>query len=289
MGKSRPKPQPAPDPVATARAQGAANREAGIASQELSMVDQITPYGNLIYDQTGTSEAGNPRYTATQTLSPVQQRILDQQNRAAEQYGATANRQLANVSGALARPIDYSGLGPAPVANEATRTATRDAILARLEPQFDRRRDALRTSLVNQGFEAGTAGYDEAMDEFTRAQNDAFLAADAQAGDEMARMYGLEASQRDRAISELNQQRQIPLNELAAMMTGTQVQAPQFVSTPRGQVNPADIMGATYASAGINQQNYAQEMANRRASMGGLYGILGAGVGGLSRGFKWGL
>jgi hypothetical protein len=48
MGKSTPK---APDPVATANAQAAANKEAAIASQTLSMVDQYTPQGSLTYTQ----------------------------------------------------------------------------------------------------------------------------------------------------------------------------------------------------------------------------------------------
>lgn len=48
MGKGTPK---APDPVATANAQAAANKDAAIASQTLSMVDQYTPQGTLRYTQ----------------------------------------------------------------------------------------------------------------------------------------------------------------------------------------------------------------------------------------------
>lgn len=48
MGKSSPK---APDPVATANAQAAANKDAAVASQTLSMVDQYTPQGSLTYSQ----------------------------------------------------------------------------------------------------------------------------------------------------------------------------------------------------------------------------------------------
>lgn len=281
MGKSAPSPPPQPDPVATANAQAAANREASIASQEMSMINQITPYGNLTYEQRGTSDEGNPQYTATQTLSPEQQSILDLQNQVAQQFGQTAQTQLGNVSSKLSSPIDYSSLGAAPVVNEATRNATRDAMLARLDPQFQKDRAALETSLANQGFVVGTEAYNNALDEYNRQRNDAYLAADIQSGNEMARMYGLEASARDRAINEMIQQRSQPLNELAAMMSGTQVQGPQFVNAPQAQIAPADIMGATYASANLAQQNYAQGMGRSNAGMQGMYGLGSAGIGAL--------
>lgn len=278
MGKSSPKPPPAPDPVKTAQAQAAANRESAIASQEMSMVDQLTPYGNLVYKQIGTSAAGNPRYQAQQVLSPQQQNILDLQTGLSQKYGQTAQNQLNNVSSVLSKPIDYSTLGAAPQISEATRTATRNAIMARVDPQLRSQRSRLETQLANQGFMTGSRAYNSAIDEFNRQRNDIMLAADAQAGNEMARMYGLESAARDRAINEMIQQRSQPLNELAAMASGTQVQGPQFVNAPGAQVAPADIMGATYGSAGIAQNNYAQQMAARNAQTQGLYSLLGAGA-----------
>jgi hypothetical protein len=275
MGKSSPSPPPAPDPVATAKAQAAANREASIASQEMSMVNQITPYGNLSYEQTGTSAENNPQYTATQTLSPEQQNLLDTENLVKQQYGDTANTQLANVSAKLSQPVDYTSLGAAPEVNEATRTATRDSMIARLQPQMDQQRAALDTSLANQGFVVGSQGYNNAIDESNRARNDMYLAADTQAGNEMARMYGLEAAQRNSDINEIMQQRNQPLNELSAMMSGAQIQGPQFVNTPGAQVAPADIMGATYGSANIANQNRQAGMQNKTAQQQGLYSLLG--------------
>jgi len=278
MGKSSPSPPPAPDPVRTAQAQAAANREASIASQEMSMVNQITPYGNMAYEQTGTSENNNPTYTATQTLSPEQQGLLDIENQVKQQYGDTANTQLANVSAKLSQPVDYTSLGAAPTANEATRTATRDSMLARMQPQMDQRRASLDTSLANQGFVVGSQGYNNAIDEANRSQNDMYLAADTQAGNEMARMYGLELSARNSAINEIMQQRNQPLNELSAMMAGAQVQGPQFVNAPNAQVAPTDIMGATYGSANIANQNYQTQMASGNSNRQGLYSLLGAGA-----------
>jgi len=275
--------QPAPpDPLKTAQAQGAINKDAAIASAEMSMVNQDTPYGSLKFGQTGTSASGNPIYTATQTLSPEQQVLFDLSSSAGQKFGETANTQLDNVRGALESPLDFSALGAAPVANEATRTASRDAMLARLQPQFERDENALKTSLINQGFVAGSEGYNQGLDEFNRSRNDAYLAADARAGDEMARAFGLEANARDRAVNELTQSRAQPLNELAAMLSGAQVQNPSFINAPQTSVTPADLMGATYASGNLANQNYAQSMANDRATTQGLFGLAGTGIGGLA-------
>lgn len=102
----------------------------------------------------------------------------------------------------------------------------------------------------------------------------------------MARMYGLERSARDADINELIQQRTQPLNELAAMMSGSQVQGPQFVNTPAANIAPADIMGATYASYNGDMDAYRSRLANRQAATQGLYGLLGSGA--MAAGMRFG-
>lgn len=279
MCGSAPSPPPAPDPAKTAAAQAAANKEAAISQAQINMINQQTPFGSLEYTQRGTAPDGTPQYTATQTLSPEQQQMLDLTNQAGIKFGQTANQQLGAVSERLAQPLDFSSLGPAPEVNEETRQATAQAMFDRLNPQFDRDRQALETRLANQGItDVNSQAYQDAVDELARARNDARLAVQSQAGNEMARLFGLESTARNQGINEMVQQRQIPLNELAAMLSGTQVQSPSFVNVPQTQINPADIMGATYASNNAAQQNYAQQMANERANRQGLYSLLGTGA-----------
>jgi len=217
-----------PDPVATANAQGAANKEAAIASQELSMVNQVSPYGNLSFDQTRTSAEGTPQYTATSTLTPSSQRQLDLTNQAGEKFGETANAQLNQVSGQLSEPVNYASLGQAPtadlstlgqaptanfnnlgaapVANEQTRQTVRQAIQDREQPFQDRRLDQLTTRLDTQGIAEGSKAYSRAMDDFNRGVNDFNLGADRDALGQMQGLYGLEADQRGRATNEIGQQ-----------------------------------------------------------------------------------
>lgn len=278
MGKSAPKAPPAPDPAATAQAQAAANKESAIATSELAMVNQDTPYGSLEYTPRGESAAGTPQYTATQTLAPAQQQQLELTNQAGVAFGQTANAQLDNVRGSLEQPLSYDSLGAAPQANEQTRQNVRDSMIARLQPDFDRDREALNSQLANQGIGYGSNAYDDAFRTYDNSVNDARLSADVQAGNQMAQQYGLERSARDSAINEMAQQRQIPLNELAAMLSGSQVQGPTFVSPQTAQIAPADIMGATYASYNGDNGVFGTNVGAQTANNQGLFSLLGSGA-----------
>lgn len=279
MGKSSSSQPSAPDPVATAGAQAAANKETAITQAQLNQVNQRTPYGSLEWNQRGTSPQGTPQYEAVQTLAPAQQQMLDLTNQAGIKYGQTANTQLNSVSDRLASPLDFGSLGPAPQVNEATRQATAQSMYDRMNPQFDRDRAALETRLANQGIALGSQAYSTGMDELRRGQNDARLAVDSQAGNEMARMYQLESAARNQGINEMLQQRSVPLNELAAMLTGSQVQAPQFINPPQAQVATTDVAGPMYA-------NYNAQLQQQQAANQGLYSLLGTGamLGGMTYG-----
>ena len=147
---------------------------------------------------------------------------------------------------------------------------------------MDRDRAALETQLAIQGFMAGTEGYNSAMDERNRAINDLYLGADIGAGAEMANMYSLESTARDKAINEMLMQRNQPMSELSALMSGSQPTSPQFLPSPQGSIAAPDFMGAQYGSANMqntaNQNAYNQQMGQYNANMQGLYGLGGAGL-----------
>lgn len=67
---------------------------------------------------------------------------------------------------------------------------------------------------------------------------------------------------RGQAINETNYLRQQPLNELNALRTGSQVTAPQFGSTPQGNVQGTDI-------AGMYQNQYQGQLAGYNAGVAG--------------------
>ncbi len=293
MGKKSTPAQPAPvvvNPTNSATQQASFNKEAGIQQRALNMIDQYTPDGSVTYEETGKEIEGIPQYKVTQSYSPDQQKLYDLGNEASIKYGEIGNTQLDKVRESFESPFTLDSLGASPQVNEETRKATIDAILARNQPQLDRDRDALKTQLLNAGHQLGSQGYNGAMDEANRARNDLYLGADIQAGNEMARMYGLEASERDRAINEMLMERNQPLSEMSSFMSGSQPAMPNFVSTPQGQIAAPDFMGAQYASAdaqnAMNMNTYNQQNASAMANRQGLYSLAGTGL--KAGGYMWG-
>jgi hypothetical protein len=71
------------------------NRDTALTTQAINMVNQVTPDGNLTYNQNGQSSfvdsKGNtvytPTYTATTTLSPQQKAIKEQTDAASLNLG----------------------------------------------------------------------------------------------------------------------------------------------------------------------------------------------------------
>ena len=67
-----------------------------------------------------------------------------------------------------------------------------------------------------------------------------------------------------------------PLNEIAALMSGVQVNMPQFQGYTGANVAAAPIFGATQAAGDFAQRNYANQTAAYNAKMGLLSGLAGA-------------
>jgi hypothetical protein len=273
----------------TASTQATFNKDAALQQRALNMVDQYTPQGSTVYEETGTETQGIPQMKVTQSLSPEQQALYDSSNRLAQEYGNIGETQLGAVKSTLETPFTHDAFGTAPTIDEGVRNATRDSMLARLQPQMTADRNALETSLTNQGFVTGSQGWNDAMLQDDRAQNDMYLGADVASGNEMSRMYGLQTDVRNRSIEDALRERNQPLTELSSFMGGSQPTGPTFLPTPSGQIAPPDFMGAAYGSA--NQQNagnqnaYNQQMGSYNNNIAGLYGLAGAGAQGV--GYNW--
>lgn len=250
----------APDPQATAQAQAGMNRDTAITQSQLNMVNQQGPYGSLTYNQTGTSKFKDsngkwietPTYTATTSLSPEQQAILDQTQKANLNLGTIANERSAFLKDYLAQPFDV---------NASTEAKINELGSSRLDPRFAREQEALRTQLINSGIRPGSAAYSAAMNDFGQTKNDAY--------------NQLALTGRQQAFQEASYERAQPLNEISALLSGAQVTQPSFVSTPQTSVGGVDYTG-------LVNQKYQSELAGSQAKMGGLFGLLSGGIGLLS-------
>lgn len=286
MGKKSGPSAPAPpDPKVTAAAQAAANKETAIAQAGLNAINQYDPSGSITYQQVGTWPDGTPRFEQRTTLSPEQQALYDTETRLSGNLGNLAEEQLGRLSGTLNSPLDLTGLGAAPGVNDfgAQRDAVTEALFSRLNPQLDRERASLETRLANQGITRGSEAWNQGLDEFNRTSTDARMQALLAGGQEQSRLYGISSDARQQALTELLTQRNQPLNEISALMSGTQVSMPQQRPTPATAIAPTDVIGPTNAAYQGQLAAWQQGQQNRGGLLGGLAGLGGSILGGWAR------
>lgn len=288
----------APDPGTTAKAQGAANVETAVAQAFLNTMGQKTPFGNVSYNQTGSQKVGDytiPQFEQTVTLNPQDQAQLDQQRALQGQAMGLGQTAIGNVASNIAKPFSMAGMPALPGVNDfgAERQRVEDAMLSRsmsrLQPMWDRQQAQTETQLVNQGLGRGSEAWGNAMQDFNFGKNDAMSNAVNDAilagGNEQSRLFGLGSSARQQGIQEAAFQRSQPINELATLLgLGGQVQAPQFAAPPQTGIQGTDIAGPQSLAYQGQLNQYNQNRAASNATMGGLFGLGGAGLGGWAQG-----
>jgi hypothetical protein len=255
----------APDYTGAANATAAGNLAAAQAAAAANRVNQVTPYGNLNYAETGKDSQGNPTWTATTSLSDVGQQLLNNQNNASLGLGNTINSALGRVQDTMGQGFNPNlpsvGINPG--------QSYQDAYMQRLAPQIAQSREGNASDLANQGVVPGTKAYDNAMRQQQQKENDLLLGATTQGFG-----VGLQANQNayNQAMSNYN----LPLNTLSALRSGAQVQNPSFVNVPQqATTSGADVLGATTATGNYNLGTYnAQQAANSNLT-GGLLGLGG--------------
>ncbi len=249
----------APDPVKTAQAQGAANKDTAVAQYGLSATNQVTPNGILSYKQIGTWDDGTPRFESTTALSPQQQSLYDKGNVTQQNLADIGNQQSARIGSLLNTPVNL---------NTATENKIDSLGAARLDPRFAREGAAMETDLINKGIRPGSQAWNDAHTQFGQTKNDAY--------------NQLYLSGRGQGAQEALTERNQPINEISALLSGSQVSQPGFATTPTPGVAPTDVIGAQQQA--LNQQNvgYQGNLAQAQAFNSGLFGLgstaLGAGA-----------
>jgi hypothetical protein len=255
-----PSPPPAPDPKATADAQAGMNRDTAQAQQLTNAVNQVTPDGSLNYSQGGnysyTDSEGKvvniPMLTATQTLSPQNQALYDTSQATKAQIGQIGLDQSKKVGDILGSPINL----------DSETEGKLDALgRSRLDPQFAQEEDALRTKLSNQGLQPGSAAWNAEMQQFGQNKNDAY--------------NQLYLTGRGQSVQEALAQREQPINEISALLSGSQVSQPNFTQTPQASVASPDYMGAVQNQYNAQLGAWQNQVQSQNAMMGGLFGLAG--------------
>lgn len=277
--KSSPKTPAAPDPVKTAAAQTAQNKETAWYNAMLENMDQYTPYGSLTYQNLGTVEA--PKWQSTINLSPEQKQLYDTSTRSDLALAGLGEEQLGRIRQAVSSPYSFGALGDAPTADDISTASMRgeEALMSRLNPQFSRDEEALRTRLINQGIGQGSEAYNREMERFNQARNDARTQAIISGASYGGALQDQAMQRRQQGINEYTTQRNAPLNEYIAMTSGTQVQNPQFQSGGNQGVNPVDVAGLINQNYQNQINSYNQKVAGQNSTMGSLFSLGGSFLG----------
>jgi hypothetical protein len=190
-------------------------------------------------------------------------------------------------------------------AGDASRQRVEQGLLDRLRPEQQFQTEALETKLVNQGLTPGSKAYDRAKqaqgDQFSRDQFNALMMGGQEQRNQfdMAKGAGEYANQqnqqqfgqnlqsgnfqnqnRQQALAEQAMQRGMSLNEMNALLTGTQVGMPQMpsfnTSAPAGNVNYSGAGNQQYNAA---MNNYNAQQQQRQGLFSGLGSLAGLGLG----------
>lgn len=282
-GKGGGSPPPAPDPMATANAQTASNIQTANANADLNRVSQYGPYGQVVYSPAGTTyENGQPitQWAQTTTLSPAEQGLFDTTTEGQQIYGNAAVNELGQASSSLSTPFSANIMQPETNFNNV-RDQSLQAGLSMLQPQLNMQQEDLNSQLLNEGVTQGSEAWNNAQRQFGQQENNAYeqniLNAENLTG-QAVNQQGSLVNQQGATIQQQMGVRDLPLNEAASMLTGQQVQSPQFSQVPQTNVAPTDVIGATMGAYNAQMQGYQGQVAQNSANMGGLYGLGGAAI-----------
>ena len=289
--KSAPAAPPAPDYIGAAKEQGVANIESARATAKLNNPNMYTPYGTQLVSYDGDVP------TVRQTLTPTSQKALEAQQNVGLSLSDLAQKGTGIASTVLDKPfsfggpdvqtsLDTSGIAKMPVNAGMT---GQEAIMARLEPSLAKQRVSTETQLINQGLRPGTEAYDNAIQLLGQQETDARtqavvqglnldIGANAQGYNQALQSGQFGNTAQQQMLAQAIQQRQMPLNEINALTSSSQIQNPQFAAYTGANVAPPPISQATAQRGQYDQNAYNAQVASQNANTAGLYSLGGAGM-----------
>jgi len=189
-------------------------------------------------------------WSATQTLSPEEEAKRQLNTQLELGLLGTAQTGLGYVDKLLSNggALDESKLSQNPMAGQSVS----DAAMQLLQPQLNRDRTALETSLANKGLDIGSEAYKNAMNIQGEKENQLYTNAALQG-------INTALTSRQQGIQEQYAAQDRPLNVVNALRTGNQVNLPQFTNVPQQQTTS----GPNYLQAA--GQEYQSELGNANA------------------------
>jgi hypothetical protein len=287
----------APDYTGAAQQTAQGNLDAARVATAANRVNQVTPYGNLDYTQSGTDPYGNPTWTATTTLSDVGQQLLNNQNATSLGLGGTINAALGQVQSTMGQAfnpntpaIQYGGqaptLGQVGSAQQAQGMGNAPNLQTgldyqgmegwdkatallnqRLQPQIAQSEERLQAQLANQGIVPGTEAYNRAMMQQGQKTNDLLTQAQLAGQNVQQNMFGQALQGGQFANQAMLGQNQAQLGNVAlSNQAAQQNYANQLAANQQNNAAMQQMFANQQAGAGLSnqaqQQAYNQAMTN---------------------------
>jgi len=260
-------------------AQDQAYNQQNMASQTFAnRPDVTTPWGQ---QQWSSSVGRDPStglpvttWNQTTTLTPEEQAALDSQQKVQMGLSQGAQGLLNQATGAFNTPFDFASLPGMPTqaaqagnVQQAQQNAF-NQMSQMLQPGRTLQQNQLDTKLANMGLPGGSMANAQAnqqlQNQWTTEDKQLLGQAMGQGLQDVQAQYGMDTSQvqqqqalRQASLADQMQQRNMPLNELNALLTGQQVQMPQMPG-----FNPAGV-GQPGMGLQAGQLTGAQNAANK--------------------------
>jgi hypothetical protein len=257
VGKSAPEPTP---PRETSAASTGTNVSTAIANNIMGNVNTYGPDGKTIFSQNGeyswtdpyTGESYTvPKFDQRTTLTPQGQKIQGQQDATKLNLATLANNQSGFLNDYMAKPFSYTD-------GEHSKWAL--GLYDKLNKKNKyREMEDLRTQLANQGIKQGSDAYDRAIGTQLEARSNdrsRFLL------DSYGQGFGTAQATRNQ-----------PINEITALMSGSQVSQPQTPGFQFNRIPTTDNAGIIANYDNNKLQAWQAEQAMKGQLMGGLFSL----------------
>lgn len=254
------------------------NLETGVAQQAMSQTNQVTPYGNLSYSMTGGYSGPNgvwiPQYTATQTLNPNQQKLLDSRTNQQQGLFNLAEGFMPQLQQGLSTNLPTFGALP------DTKAFTDDAykaLMSRSNQDIGAQREAQRVLNANQGVAAGSDAYNRSFQPIDRSAVDASQQATINAQQLADQYFNRELAGRTYQMQDAVTRQQNPFQQYSSLfnLAGGNTD-PNLVNTPQAQIQTPDMTSPYMGQAQMAQQGALAGQAASSSRTGAMAGLAGA-------------
>jgi len=253
-----------------ASTQNLANQGTALFNAGLNRASNVTtPWGTQSTSTSIDPITGLPTVNQNVSLDPT---LAGAQQTAQQSAAASLGRGAGSNVGQITGNVSQSMGDPA--IQQAIQSQY-NAQTGLLQPTFGMQSSMLDTQLANQGLQPGTDAYNNAKTLLAQQQNNAYTQiannATQQGMGYQNQLFGQQLQNAQLGNQAANQ----PLNQLLALNSGSQINAPNL---PTSNAVPTDVLGAANLGYQGNVNAYNAQTGNQNAMMSGLFGLGGAGL-----------